>query len=64
MCLKTQRDASFGAMIIAVVFYIAKDLQTLLSYRVYRHELGTPQSSDVLVYEEQDDAYYISLGKI
>ncbi|MCI2962431.1 S9 family peptidase [Shewanella sp. N2AIL] len=45
------------------VFYIAKDLQTLLGYQVYRHELGTKQSSDVLVYEEQDDSFYISLGK-
>lgn len=45
------------------VFYIAKDVQTLLGYQVYRHELGTPQSRDVLVYEEQDDAFYISLGK-
>ena len=45
------------------VFYIAKDLKTLLGYQVYRHELGTKQSSDVLVYEEQDDSFYISLGK-
>ena len=45
------------------VFYIAKDPQTLLGYQVFRHQLGTPQSADVLVYEEQDDAFYIGLGK-
>ncbi|ABZ78726.1 Oligopeptidase B [Shewanella halifaxensis HAW-EB4] len=45
------------------LFYIAKDPQTLLGYRVFRHKLGTAQSEDVLVYEEQDDTFYISLGK-
>lgn len=45
------------------VFYIAKDPQTLLGYQVFRHKLGSPQSEDVLVYEEQDDTFYISLGK-
>ncbi|MCL2919394.1 S9 family peptidase [Shewanella litorisediminis] len=45
------------------VFYIAKDPQTLLGYQVYRHRLGTPQSEDVLVYEEADDSFYIGLGK-
>ena len=45
------------------VFYIAKDPQTLLGYQVFRHQLGTEQAKDVLVYEEQDDSYYISLGK-
>nr|WP_250885906.1 S9 family peptidase [Shewanella jiangmenensis] len=45
------------------VFYIAKDPQTLLGFQVFRHRLGTRQSDDVLVYEEQDDSFYISLGK-
>ncbi|WP_421668965.1 S9 family peptidase [Shewanella chilikensis] len=45
------------------VFYIAKDPQTLLGYQVFRHKLGSPQSEDLLVYEEQDDTFYISLGK-
>lgn len=44
------------------LFYIGKDPQTLLGYQVFRHKLGTPQSQDELVYEEQDDAYYLSLG--
>ncbi|PWK44408.1 S9 family peptidase [Pleionea mediterranea] len=45
------------------VFYIKKDPQTLLGYQVYRHQLGTPQSDDSLVYEETNSAFYTSLGK-
>lgn len=45
------------------LFYIAKDPQTLLGYQVFRHRLGQPQSADTLVYEEQDDSFYLSLGK-
>ncbi|MBU2898256.1 S9 family peptidase [Vibrio hepatarius] len=44
-------------------YYIKKDPQTLLGFQVYHHILGTPQSSDTLIYEELDDAYYTSLGK-
>ena len=45
------------------VFYVKKDAQTLLGTQVYRHVLGTPQSDDVLVYEEQDHQFYMGLGK-
>ena len=45
------------------VFYVRKDLQTLLGYQVYRHVLGTAQSDDVLVYEEDDHSFYMGLGK-
>jgi len=38
------------------VFYTRKD-NTLRPYRVYRHELGTDPSTDVLVYEEKDPAF-------
>ncbi|CAH6808976.1 Protease 2 [Vibrio chagasii] len=44
-------------------YYIKKDPQTLLGYQVYRHVLGTPQTSDELVYEEADSAYYTSISK-
>ncbi|MCV5391092.1 oligopeptidase B, partial [Escherichia coli] len=44
-------------------YYIKKDPQTLLGYQVYRHVLGTPQSSDELIFEETDSAYYTSLSK-
>ncbi|MEF1300910.1 oligopeptidase B, partial [Vibrio owensii] len=44
-------------------YYIKKDPQTLLGYQVYRHVLGTPQTSDELIYEETDSAYYTFLSK-
>lgn len=45
------------------VFYTAKDEVTLLSERIYRHRLGTDPATDVLVYEEKDTAFYISVYK-
>lgn len=45
------------------IFYIKKDLQTLLGYQVYRHQLGTDQSDDELVYEETDNTFYTGIGK-
>jgi len=45
------------------VFYVKKDLETLLGTQVYRHKLGSPQSDDILVYEEKDHSFYISLDK-
>jgi oligopeptidase B len=40
------------------VFYTKIDPDTLRSYQVYKHILGTPQSEDVKVFEETDDAFY------
>jgi oligopeptidase B len=45
------------------IFYVKKDLETLLGTQVYRHKLGTAQSDDVLVYEEKDHSFYMSLDK-
>ena len=45
------------------VFYVKKDLDTLLGTQVYRHTLGTSQDDDVLVYEEHDHSFYMSLDK-
>ncbi len=47
----------------ATVFYIENDPETLLSKRVRRHRLGTPTASDVVVYEEPDDTYYLSVDR-
>jgi oligopeptidase B len=43
------------------VLYVEKDPLTLLGLRVRKHVLGTPVASDVLVYEEHDDAFYTGL---
>ncbi|MBE0364654.1 oligopeptidase B [Pseudoalteromonas ulvae UL12] len=45
------------------VFYVKKDLKTLLGYQVYRHLLGTAQADDVLVFEEHDASFFMGLGK-
>ncbi|MFT6691124.1 MAG: oligopeptidase B [Colwellia sp.] len=45
------------------VFYVKKDLDTLLGTQVYRHKLGSAQADDVLVYEEDDHSFYMSLDK-
>jgi oligopeptidase B len=39
------------------LFYTKQDPTTLRYYQVWRHELGTPVSDDVLVYEETDDTF-------
>ena len=45
------------------LFYIEKDPVTLLGVRVKRHRLGTDPAEDPIVWEEQDDAYYMSLSR-
>jgi len=45
------------------LYYVRKHPQTLLSYQLWRHELGTPQSDDQLVYEEKDDTFHLSIHK-
>jgi oligopeptidase B len=45
------------------VFYIKKDLTTLLGYQVWRHEVGTDPAKDVKVYEEKDNRHYIAVGR-
>ena len=39
------------------LFYTKKDDQTLRSYRIYKHILGTDSSKDELVYEEADETF-------
>ena len=43
------------------VLYAKQDPETLRSYRVYRHKLGN--NDDSLVYEEEDETNYLSVGK-
>ncbi len=39
------------------MFYTGKDSQTLRSDKIFRHELGSEQDKDVLVYEETDETF-------
>ncbi len=45
------------------VFYVENDPETLLTVRVKKHVLGTPVSADTLVYEEDDDSFYMGIGR-
>jgi len=45
------------------VLYIEKDPVTLLGKRVRRHLLGSDPGADTLVYEEEDDSYYMGLAR-
>jgi oligopeptidase B len=45
------------------LFYLTKDPQTLLAYRVMRHELGTDPVEDVLVYAEADNTFYNNVAR-
>ena len=39
------------------LFYTRQDPETLRSYQVYRHTLGTDPATDTLVYEESDETF-------
>ncbi|MEP6907165.1 MAG: S9 family peptidase [Pseudoxanthomonas sp.] len=43
------------------LFYVETDPETLLTVRVKSHVLDTPVSADKLVYEEEDDSFYMGI---
>jgi oligopeptidase B len=45
------------------LFYAKQDPETLRSYQVYRHLLGTDPAEDVLVYEETDPTFSVYVWK-
>ena len=45
------------------LFYVENDPDTLLTRYVKAHVLGTPAASDARVYEEQDDSFYMGIGR-
>ncbi len=45
------------------LFYLDKHPETLLAYRLMRHERGTDPTDDVLVYEEQDNTFYNAIWR-
>ena len=45
------------------IVYVEKHPETLLGYRVRKHVLGTPQASDVLIYEQEDESFYTGVYK-
>ena len=45
------------------LYYVRQHPVTLLPWQVWRHHIGTPTVQDELIYEEADDAFYVSLHK-
>ncbi len=45
------------------VFYTKQHPETLRSYQVFRHRLGTDSREDVLIYEEKDEAFHLRLSR-
>jgi oligopeptidase B len=43
------------------LFYVTADEQER-PFRVWRHRLGTPQSADVVVYEDLDERFYVGVS--
>jgi oligopeptidase B len=39
------------------LFYVKKDPTTLREFQIWKHTLGTPQSSDMVVFEEKDEEF-------
>jgi len=46
----------------AYFFYVRRDPETLLPFQVYRHSMGSKQLEDVLIYEEHDPTFHVSVG--
>ena len=42
-------------------YYVKKDNETLREYKVCKHTLGTDTTKDVTVYQENDEAFYVSV---
>jgi oligopeptidase B len=45
------------------VFYLKLQQDTLIPHQVWRHQLGTPASADVLVYEETDSSFQNNVNR-
>ncbi|WKZ90968.1 prolyl oligopeptidase family serine peptidase [Chimaeribacter arupi] len=60
----TNTSASFEwANDARTLYYVRKHDKTLLPYQVYRHVVGSDPAEDTLIYQEQDDTFYVGLEK-
>jgi hypothetical protein len=58
-------DASSDIVFAAdsnTLFYVRNEPTTLRSYQIWLHRLGTNPNSDVLIYEESDTTFSVSIG--
>ncbi|HAD14539.1 MAG TPA: oligopeptidase B, partial [Saprospirales bacterium] len=56
-------SAFFWANDNKTLLYDTKDKTTLRNDKIWRHQIGTPKSQDVLMYHEKDETQYAYLGK-
>jgi len=45
------------------IFYTKKDPKTLITNKVFKHKLGDKQENDLLIYEEKDPEFNLSISK-
>jgi oligopeptidase B len=45
------------------LFYSKQDPETLRSFQIYKHKLGTTQEEDILVYQEDDETFTCHVSK-
>lgn len=45
------------------VFYVTKDNKTLRSNKIFKHRIGTSADKDLLVYDEADETFSVSLSE-
>ncbi len=45
------------------VFYVKLQEDTLIPWQIWRHQLGTDVSDDVMVYQEDDSTYFTTIGR-
>ncbi|MCM0666527.1 S9 family peptidase [Flavobacterium tyrosinilyticum] len=55
--------ASVWANDNSTIFYVRQDQVTLRADKVFRHKLNTASESDVLVFDEIDDTFNVSISK-
>jgi oligopeptidase B len=47
----------------STVYYVRLEEETHRPWQMYRHRLGSSAAEDVLVFQEDDEAFYLSMGK-
>lgn len=62
-CIENTTGSATWANDNQTLFYTRKDPETLRSYRIYKHILGTPAEHDELVYEEKDESFHCYVYK-
>ncbi|MES2811032.1 MAG: S9 family peptidase [Bacteroidota bacterium] len=61
--IENTRGISIWANDNQTIFYTTKDPVTLRANKVYKHKIGTDPKNDVLVFEEKDDTFNVSVYK-